>query len=64
LPDLKPEAVGPYIALIAYARAAGASTHDHAKAIVDDLITIYPTMSLPELMPVIDLRANPAGHHR
>lgn len=57
MPELRTEAVGPYLALIAYARAAGARDHDQAKALVDDVLATYPTMTLPDLVPVIDGRA-------
>lgn len=61
MPDLRPEAVGPYLALVAYTRAAGARNHAHAKAIVDDVITTYPEFAMPDLLEVIDARLAPMG---
>lgn len=57
MPRLDPSAVGPYIGLIAYARAAGAPNRDAARAIVDTVLAENPDRQVDDLLPMIDGRA-------
>lgn len=53
----QPTAVGPYLGLLAYARAAGAPDADASKRLVDDVLAEDETTPLPLLIERIEARA-------